>query len=325
MKVLLVGKRGSIVLWLENMAAAFREAGHETRMFAINGFTPWDYLQVKLVKQFRKPALDTLLARQFEQTLRSFRPDLMLVVGAFGIPLAIYQTLASANPKPWVIGLVGDKFSTGERAKAEFIDQFYFSDTFFIDLATQAGFPSALDYLPLAVNPRQFYPRPGTRINEILFIANHTPYREELVRSIQTPVTIYGHSDWRILKKDSPHRVRAQRISYRNVARKYATYRAVLNILNERNVSYGLNQRSFEPLACRTIVINDYLRDLERCFEPQREILAYRDRDELNELCAKINHNASFGQTVATAGYRRVLAEHTYAHRVSRICQDMNL
>ena len=325
MKVLLVGKRGSIVLWLENMTAAFREAGHDTRMFAINGFTPWDYLHVKLVKKFHKPALDTLLARQFDRALRLFKPDIMLVVGAFGIPLAIYQTLLDAKPKPWVIGLVGDKFGQREWGKAEFIDQFYFSDTFFIEAAKEACFPSQLDYLPLAVNPKQFSPRAGIRINEILFIANHTPYREELVRSIQTPITIYGHSNWRTLKKNSIHQVRAQRISYHRVAKKYATYRAVLNILNERNVSHGLNQRSFEPLACRTLVINDFLKDLERCFEPQKEILVYHNAEELNALCEQLQHDTGFADSVATAGYQRVLSEHTYAHRVRKICQDLNL
>jgi spore maturation protein CgeB len=67
----------------------------------------------------------------------------------------------------------------------------------------------------------------------------------------------------------------------------------VLNVRNEANVEHGLNQRSFEPLACGAVVLNDDLADLPLCFEPGREILVYRDAEELNALMARLRREPS--------------------------------
>ena len=97
----------------------------------------------------------------------------------------------------------------------------------------------------------------------------------------------------------------------------------MLNVRNEANVEHGLNQRSFEPLACGAVVLNDDLPDLPLCFEPGREILVYQDREELNALAARVRREPAFGSRIAEAGRRRVLAEHTYSHRVQTILKDL--
>ena len=68
-----------------------------------------------------------------------------------------------------------------------------------------------------------------------------------------------------------------RKISRAHLIRLYQRHFAVLNVRNEANVEHGLNQRSFEPLACATPVLNDDLPDLPRCFEPGQEILVYRE------------------------------------------------
>ncbi|HXH04185.1 MAG TPA: hypothetical protein VNN09_12835, partial [Candidatus Competibacteraceae bacterium] len=76
MRVLLLGKRGSLVLWLENLLTAFRRAGHEAAAFTVNGATPWQGLAYKLYR--RRPTFDRWLADRLAQRLRGLRPDLVV-------------------------------------------------------------------------------------------------------------------------------------------------------------------------------------------------------------------------------------------------------
>ena len=64
---------------------------------------------------------------------------------------------------------------------------------------------------------------------------------------------------------------------------------------------------------------------MERCFEPGREILVYRTVGELNELYGRVSDDLGFARKVADAGYRRVVAEHTYSARMTTIARDLGL
>jgi len=98
-----------------------------------------------------------------------------------------------------------------------------------------------------------------------------------------------------------------------------------LNIKNELNVTHGVNQRSFEPYGCMTPVLHDEVQELGLCFDVGREILAYRSLEELHELHGKLTSDPTFAQSVGEAGYKRVMAEHTYAHRAKSILKQMGL
>ena len=56
--------------------------------------------------------------------------------------------------------------------------------------------------------------------------------------------------------------------------------------------------------------------DLEKCFEIGKEILSFSNRDELNDHFDRILADSKFAKNIAQAGKKRVLAEHTFAHRL---------
>jgi len=168
-----------------------------------------------------------------------------------------------------------------------------------------------------------FRPSRAVRRPELLFVASRTAFRESVVRRLDMPARIVG-TDWSVLARERFHRVRNRKIGRSHLVQLYRRHIAVLNVRNEANVEHGLNQRSFEPLACGTPVLNDDLPDLPLCFEPGREILVYRDTDELNDLVGRLRRDRSFGASVAEAGRQRVLAEHTYCHRVKVILNDLD-
>lgn len=321
-RILLLGKRGSLVLWLENLHHACICLGHAARIFAINGDTWSSRLRVKWQGRCSATA-DWMLAR-FARTLRQYRPDLVIVAGVFGVPLDYYRILHSLPQRPLIAGLVGDRFPPDSKARADYCDRLYFTDTRFFQDAEQAGFASPRCYLPLAVDPEQFRLSDASRDSQLLFIASRTEFREAIVRGLNEPARVIG-TDWSALASDGFHHVQNRKIGRSALIRLYQRHQAVLNVRNEANVEHGLNQRSFESLACGAVVLNDHLVDLPRCFEPGREILVYRNVDELNDLVARLRREPDFAARIAAAGCQRVLAEHTYAHRVIFILDDLRL
>jgi len=320
-RILLLGKRGSLVLWLENLHRACVRLGHAvTRVFAINGDTLRSRLHAKW--QGRDGATTGWMLARFERTLADFRPDLVVVAGVFGVPLDYYRILHGLPQRPRIAGLVGDRFPPDSRERADCCDRLYYTDSRFFQDAAAAGFTAPGRYLPLAVDPERFRPGPATRRAELLFVASRTEFREAVVRGLETPARIVG-TDWGELARDGFHRVSNRKIGRAHLIWLYQRHFAVLNVRNEANVEHGLNQRSFEPLACGAPVLNDDLPDLPRCFEPGREILVYRDREELNVLVARLRREPAFGTRVAEAGRQRVLAEHTYGHRIRTILNDL--
>ena len=321
MKVLVVGKHGSIVHWMEDMADGFADAGHETRVFSVIGSSWPDYLHLKLYRTLNRGAVGGVLAGKLVAAVRRFQPDVMFCVGGYWLEPDMLAAVRALPQRPVMIGWVGDRFEARHQAVDALYDRVYHTDTAFFDLARELGFTAPTGYLPLAVNPRLFPRKVLPRNDRMVFVANRTRHRETIVRAIQRPVALYGRS-WKPMS-GTPHEIHPERIPPQALAGLYASHRAVLNIRNEINVLNGLNQRSFEPYLCGTPVLNDDMADVPRCFEPGKEILVYRNADELNALYERLAQDSAFAQAVGEAGYRRVMAEHTYVQRVGRVMNDL--
>ena len=122
--------------------------------------------------------------------------------------------------------------------------------------------------------------------------------------------------DWDNRTGLAPHLYDRRRISGPQLTDLYRSHIGVLNIRNEQNVIRGLNQRHFAPYIVETPVVSDLLGDIEHCFDPGKEILVYRDAAELNQMLVHLRTDPARAQAIGLAGRRRVLAQHTYTHRV---------
>jgi len=76
------------------------------------------------------------------------------------------------------------------------------------------------------------------------------------------------------------------------------------------------NMRLYEATGVGTLLLTDHKENLHTIFAPGEEVVAYRSPEECVEL---IDHFLSYEQewsTIAQAGQKRTLAEHTYLHRM---------
>lgn len=320
-RVLVIGKSRSLVQWLEDVRDGFEDAGASPGLFALNGNTPLAAMRIRLARLRGQTALEEHLACQLDAALASYTPDLVVFVSAYWSPAALFDVVKSRGIP--VAGWVGDRFDPSAQALARRMDRVFYTDSGFLAEAEKYGFPDNGSYLPHAANPRLFHPGTSRRTDRIVFVAVPTRHRLELLQQLDTPIAVYGRR-WNALGP-APHEVRNHWLARKRLPRLYQESLAVLNVRNELNVFEGLNQRSFEPAACGTPVIHDALADLERCFEPGKEVLVFRNGEALQDLCARLHKDAGLARRIGAAALTRVLEHHTCAHRAKTILQEFGL
>lgn len=316
MKIALVGKAGSITHWLEHAAAAWRADGHQVLLAIVR--RPW-------LAEALERALAPLIAERLAAALRRFAPDLILAIGGFHVPDALLRAIAGLPGRPPLIGWVGDAFAPAAAAKARLYDLIAYTDSALMAQAEAWGFPGRSLHLPHAVDPRRA-PKPipfSERDPRMLLVANPTPLRRTMVATIAQPMVVRGPG-WRPTDA-SRHDIRAGRIADARLPALYGAHRAALNIRNEIHVLAGLNQRNFEPCLAGAVLITDHQPDLEACFEPDLEVLVWRGPEELNAHYDRVLADPAFAEAMAAAGCARVLAHHTFTHRLAAVLDALGV
>jgi spore maturation protein CgeB len=93
---------------------------------------------------------------------------------------------------------------------------------------------------------------------------------------------------------------------------------AVLNISRESMARYGFSPatRVFEAAGAAACLITDEWEGIELFLEPGKEVLVARDGAGVAEHLDRLT--ALEARAIGEAAYRRVLAQHTYAHRAAQ-------
>ncbi|HEX5581164.1 MAG TPA: glycosyltransferase [Gemmatimonadaceae bacterium] len=97
------------------------------------------------------------------------------------------------------------------------------------------------------------------------------------------------------------------------------TPRAVLNVSRESMARYGFSPatRVFEAAGAAACLVTDAWEGIELFLEPGAEVLVARDGAEVAEHVRSLDEERA--RRIGRAAYRRVLAEHTYAHRAAQL------
>jgi spore maturation protein CgeB len=179
-----------------------------------------------------------------------------------------------------------------------------------------------------AVDPASHHPAPpDARFDaDLAFLGHRLPDREARVEQFflqpaaELPACrfLLGGNGWE--DKEMPDNVRY--IGYVSTADHNAfncTPKAVLNINRESMARYGFSPptRVFEVAGAGACLISDAWEGIELFLEPGREILVARDgRDVVDILRGLTGQEA---QDIGQAARERILAEHTYDHRVAQL------
>ena len=87
----------------------------------------------------------------------------------------------------------------------------------------------------------------------------------------------------------------------------------------------GVNCHLFEAADCGAFQIADWKPGLAELFEPEREIVTFRTRDELKEKVDYYLAHAEERREIADRAYRRAHREHTYEIRLRKMFDVLGL
>ncbi len=116
-----------------------------------------------------------------------------------------------------------------------------------------------------------------------------------------------------------PNVVRVQHLAPPQHVRFYNAQRFALNATRRDMVKAGWSPsvRLFEAAACETPIVSDPWEGLDAFFEPGREILLARTADEVVHIVREMPEAER--RCIGEAARRRVLGEHTAAHRAEAL------
>lgn len=319
-RVAVLGKSRSILSWFEDLQGGFIEAGAEVMGVSIQPQQADERILQKVdgLRELDNPKVLARIARQ----LLAFKPDLIVVQNKVGLPLRAVEAWESAIGGARVVGWLCDHLGGVPPALESTFAQVYYFDSDCLPAIEKFYEKNAvLSFLPLAVNPLRYpFRKVRSRKPSLVFAGKCSDHRKQVfaqLRARGVPLEWFGPGSEQWLKP-----WRSRRISANRLAKIYREYVGCLNVPQPGNTEAGLNLRAFEVPCCGGVGLYPWVEDLERCFEPGREILAYTDIDELCEIVERLLHSPELSERIAAKGRARILAEHTFTHRAATILAD---
>lgn len=179
-----------------------------------------------------------------------------------------------------------------------------------------------------ALDPRTHFPAPPEArfASDLGFVGNRLPDREARVDEFFLKAAmlaprcsfVLAGSGWH--DKPLPANVRYAGHLYTADHNAFnSTPRAVLNISRESMARYGFSPatRVFEAAGAGACLITDAWEGIELFLEPGREALVCRDGAEVADAIAHLDGRRA--RAIGAAARKRILAEHTYAHRARQV------
>lgn len=135
---------------------------------------------------------------------------------------------------------------------------------------------------------------------------------------------IVGDPGWRIIFKNTPHppRLHSELNYYEELPTFYPCSDINFNCTSKQ-MKGAVNQRVFDVPAAGAFVLTDWREQLDTLFEPGTEIICYHTPEEVPELVDRYLARPDERTRITQAARRRVLAEHTWEHRLQALLQCM--
>ncbi len=236
------------------------------------------------------------------------------------------KELAGIRPSPRnLLYLVDDARLTA--ADAAPYGRVFLSDPGYAnDLRAATGGAAYGGVLPFGLDPSIHKPTPpAARKSGICFIGNRDEKRDAWLESLFEdgfhPLIVGNYFLQSRLFWRRPWAFRPA-VSNEAMGGIYARRRVALNI-HARVVRQGTNMRTFECAGYEVPQIVEWREGIEAYFEPEKEIITVRNREEMPEKIRAILRDESRARRMAEAARKRALAAHTYVHRVKVMLKDV--
>ena len=320
-------------------ARACEAAGADTRLLDFAAFgAGWDALSKLGVSPPNRTKLKVdyvkVLGEAVIASAADFRPDLVIALAQAPLNASVCDRLRAAGIKVAFWFVENYRVLPYWKQVAKDYDAFFaIQDEPFLSMVREAGSPKAV-YLPTAADPDRHAPIALTEAEQRRFGADISfagaPYlnrQRMLLGLIDLNPKIWGEG-WAGTEVERLAAEGGARFQLDEMVRIFAATKINLNIHSANHVE-GLdpdpdyvNPRTFELAACGAFQLVDARHPLARMFRDD-ELVTFRSTSELRSLIAHYLARPDERAAVAERGRARVLAEHTFVHRVRRIFAEL--
>ncbi|MDR3042883.1 MAG: glycosyltransferase [Desulfovibrio sp.] len=150
-------------------------------------------------------------------------------------------------------------------------------------------------------------------------------YRAACVaRTLPFAPLIVGDKGWRTVFRTAPAgwRLHPEINYYKELPAFYPLSEINFNCTSKQ-MKGAVNQRVFDVPATGSFVLTDWRDQIENLFEPGREVVCYAEPEEADALLRRYLDHPEERARVVTAARRRILAQHTYEHRLRTLLDHM--
>lgn len=209
-------------------------------------------------------------------------------------------------------------------------DHIFVFDTYYVEMIREKG-AKGVSYLPLATNPKRYREIKISQqdrelfSHDVCFIGVPFPNRVDIFKGLDKyDLGVYG-DHWKkyfIKKGQKIPSYYKGKATGEIVNKIYLCSKITLNIHHPHSIE-GLNTRTFDIPACGAFEVVDHIKNIERHFELDKEIVTFKD---INELKNKIDHyleRSELREAISKNGKQRVLNDHTWENRIAEIINTM--
>jgi spore maturation protein CgeB len=134
---------------------------------------------------------------------------------------------------------------------------------------------------------------------------------------------IVGDDGWKqLLANESTWEYHSELSYYDDLPRFYPCSKINFNCTSQQ-MKGAVNQRVFDVPACNGFILTDHRYQMEKLFEPGKEIAVYNSLQEIPQLIDKYLNDEPARQEIIKAARKRILAEHTYDCRIKHLIDCM--
>jgi hypothetical protein len=291
------------------------ELGHDAHEVVVN----CEQLQAAWARQHEVAvAGEQVLLAQVEE----FQPDVVYLQNLHAVSDGMMAELRRRGAL--VVGQIASEAPPVERLRM--FDLLLTSFPHFVDEFRAAGVDT--EYFRIGFDPRvlERLGEPAVE-HEVVFVGALNGFRHRrgnagLARAARRlPVEFWGY-DLRGRMPWSPIRRRYLGEAWGiDMVRVLASSRVVLNRHIGVAREYANNMRLYEATGVGSLLATDAKVNLGELFEPGREVVAYRDADDLVRQVRGLLADEDARREIAAAGQARTLRDHTYAVRMRELTE----
>jgi spore maturation protein CgeB len=316
-----------------NIAVAAEGMGHFVR-----AFDPWPVRRrlgyaAEVLGEYVARALPLLERRRQGALVRAaeeLQPDLVLIAHGLLHPDIVRRVreasgAALATWYPDSLANLGRQYLL-----ASDLDAWFFKDPYLADML-RANLGLNAFYLPEACNPRWHRRVRLTDADlrkygcDLASACSMYYYRARLLEMFAGyDLKLWGTGLPFWLQSPLRARYTGHYVAELEKSKAFNAAKIVINTMHFAEIE-GVNCRLFEAAGCGAFQIADWKPALPELFEPEREVVTFRTREELREKVDYYLARPEERQAIADRAYARAHREHTYEIRLQRMFDILGL